>query len=106
MNEGSPTLARGVSYPRKAIVDDLARGGAAVLEIIGQCGKSVGIFGSCSVLSLVLDDARLSATRLDLQIEQRRTQGFAVGIERERARNAAAERPVMTKFSAAILGSS
>ena len=60
----------------------------------------------CLLASSAVHDDYSSEAVLDLQIEQRRAQRFAVGIERERPRHAAAERPVITKFSADMLGSS
>ena len=39
MNEGPRALARFIGDPGEASIDNLARGGAAIAQIIGQSGK-------------------------------------------------------------------
>ena len=93
MNEGPRALARGIGDPGEAFIDQLAGAGAAAVEIVGQVA-SVGMFGIGFLVwrSWLWIDYLSSKAGVDLQIEQRRTQRFAVRVERQRPRHAAAER--------------
>src|SRR6202011_6021604 len=76
----SAIRARHSSTSLRALVRPFPRSSAS--------DASVGVFG------ITFSPRRLFGVRggFDLQIEQRRTQGFAVGIERQRPRHPAAER--------------
>src|ERR1017187_659531 len=80
----SAILARHASTSLRALVRPLSRSSASA--------ASVGMFGMAFSASSLFDRLFTVRSGVDLQIEQCRAQGFAVGIERQRPRHAAAER--------------
>src|SRR6202012_1775043 len=105
--------------------DQLSRGGAAGLEIVGQGGKRRGLthvkfspswpgLSRPSTSSFYGQDvdARHKAGHdelwikiaVNVEIEQRRAQRFAVRVERQRPRHAATERLVHDKIQCRDIG--